>query len=68
MEQIIFMICSFFDIIREKDKEENNILAYSKSMFAYGLFGFCNEWYLRDMPESPENISAFFSPFIKRLF
>ena len=27
-------------------------------MFAYGLFGFCNEWFLRDMPESPEDISA----------
>ena len=37
--------------------EENNILAYSKSMFAYGLFGFCNEWYLRGMPETPESIA-----------
>ena len=37
-------------------KEENNILAYSKSMFAYGLFGFCNEWYLRGMQETPENM------------
>ena len=37
-------------------KEENNILAYSKSMFAYGLFGFCNEWYLRGMQETPESM------------
>lgn len=52
-----FFLIDYLVKILNPKQEENNIIAYSKSMFAYGLFGFCNEWYLRGMPESPESIS-----------
>lgn len=42
------------------DKSDINIIAYTKSMFAYGLFGICNEWYLRGMKETPEKITQLF--------
>ena len=38
-------------------KEDENVIAYTKSMFAYAIFGMCNEWYLRGMVEDPEMIS-----------
>lgn len=53
-----FFIIDYLVKICNPSKEENNVIAYSKSMFVYGLFGFCNEWYLRGMPESPRDISA----------
>lgn len=37
-------------------KEDSNIIAYSKVMVAYLVFGLCNEWYKRGMVESPEEI------------
>ena len=52
-----FFLIDYLVKILNPKQEENNIIAYSKSMFAYGLFGFCNEWYLRGMSESPESIS-----------
>lgn len=47
-------LMDYIILICNSRTEENNILAYTKSMFAYGLFGFCNEWYLRGMQETPE--------------
>lgn len=49
-------LIDYIVLICNSQKEENNILAYMKSMFAYGLFGFCNEWYLRGMQETPEDM------------
>lgn len=37
-----------------------NIIAYTKSMFAYAIFGWCNEWYKRGMKENPEEILNLF--------
>lgn len=47
-------LMDYIILICNSRTEENNILAYTKSMLAYGLFGFCNEWYLRGMQETPE--------------
>lgn len=37
-------------------KEDNNIIAYTKSYFAYSIYGLCNEWFKRGMQESPDEI------------
>lgn len=37
-------------------KEEQNIWAYTKSAWAYFMFGWANEWYLRGMKETPEEL------------
>lgn len=37
-------------------KDDPNIIAYSKVMVAYLVFGLCDEWYKRGMVESPEEI------------
>ena len=37
-------------------KDDSNIIAYSKVMVAYLVFGLCDEWYKRGMVESPEEI------------
>lgn len=39
-------------------KDNPNIIAYSKVMVAYLVFGLCDEWYKRGMVESPEEILA----------
>ena len=38
------------------DNEDNNIIAYTKSAWAYFIYGWANEWYLRGMKESPEDM------------
>lgn len=38
------------------DKEDNNIIAYTKSAWAYFIYGWASEWYLRGMQESPEDM------------
>lgn len=38
------------------NEDDPNIIAYTKSMFAYAIFGWCNEWYKRGMKEKPEEI------------
>lgn len=38
------------------DKSDTNIVAYTKSAWAYFMFGWANEWYLRGMQESPEEM------------
>ena len=50
-------LIDYIVLICKSHEEKNNILAYSKSRFAYGLFGFCNEWYLRGMQETPEDMT-----------
>ena len=50
LAQNILNACSY-------SKEDENIIAYTKSMFAYGIFGLCNEWYLRGMVEDPKMIT-----------
>ncbi|WP_221736820.1 TetR-like C-terminal domain-containing protein [Streptococcus anginosus] len=37
-----------------------NSAAYGKSYFAYGIFGWINEWILRGMKEEPETLSHLF--------
>ena len=37
-------------------KDDPNVIAYSKVMVAYLVFGLCDEWYKRGMIESPEEI------------
>lgn len=37
-------------------KDNPNIIAYSKVMVPYLVFGLCHEWYKRGMVESPEDI------------
>lgn len=37
-------------------KDDPNIIAYSKVMIAYLVFGLCDEWYKRGMVENPEEI------------
>lgn len=39
-------------------KDDPNIIAYSKVMVTYLVFGLCDEWYKRGMVESPEEILA----------
>lgn len=38
------------------DKSDSNIIAYTKSAWAYFMFGWANEWYLRGMKETPEEM------------
>ena len=38
------------------EKEDINIIAYTKSMVSYSIFGLCNEWYKRGMKESAEEV------------
>lgn len=40
----------------EYKKDDPNVIAYSKVMVAYLVFGLCDEWYKRGMIESPEEI------------
>lgn len=42
------------------DKSDNNIIAYTKSAWAYFMIGWANEWYLRGMQETPEQMVAIF--------
>ncbi|WP_294188764.1 TetR/AcrR family transcriptional regulator [uncultured Clostridium sp.] len=46
-------------------KEEENVIAYTKSLFAYAIFGWCNEWYLRGMQESQEEMAKALEEFDK---
>lgn len=39
------------------DKSDNNIVAYTKSAWAYFMFGWANEWYLRGMKETSEEMA-----------
>ena len=39
------------------NEADHNIVAYGKSMFAYGLFGWCLEWFKRGMQETPEEMA-----------
>lgn len=41
-------------------KDDDDIIAYSKSTVAYLIFGWCNEWYLRGMKQTPEEMAALF--------
>ena len=38
------------------NKNDENIWAYTKSAWAYFMFGWAQEWYLRGMKESPEEL------------
>ena len=42
------------------DKSDSNLIAYTKSAWAYFMFGWANEWYLRGMQETPEEMVAIF--------
>lgn len=42
------------------NKSDTNIVAYIKSAWAYFMFGWANEWYLRGMQESPEQMVEIF--------
>ena len=37
--------------------EQDSLQAYTSAWFAYGLFGWINEWIARGMKESPKEIS-----------
>ena len=41
-------------------KEESNVVAYSKVTVAYLIFGWCDEWYKREMIETPEEMMKYF--------
>ncbi len=41
-------------------KEDENIIAYTKSAWAYFMLGWANEWYLRGMKETPEELIQIF--------
>lgn len=43
----------------------SNTDAYGKSYFAYGLFGWINEWILRGMQEDPDTLSHLFFDQVK---
>ena len=38
-------------------EEPNNTAAYIKSFWAYGIFGWVNEWISRGMPESGDQMN-----------
>lgn len=40
----------------EYSETDNNIIAYTKSAWAYFIFGWANEWFLRGMQETPEEM------------
>lgn len=51
------------DTIKTKLELYNNIpnsTAYGKSYFAYGIFGWINEWIMRGMQEEPETLNHLF--------
>ena len=39
-------------------EEQNNIDAYGSAFFAYGLYGWIDEWFNRDMQETPKEMAA----------
>lgn len=41
--------------------EMDNLEAYMKSFWAYGIYGWLNEWIKRGMQESGEEISRLFA-------
>lgn len=41
-------------------KEDINVIAYAKVTVAYLIFGWCNEWYIRGMLETPEEMTKLF--------
>ncbi len=41
-------------------KEDSNVVAYSKVTVAYLIFGWCDEWYKREMIETPEEMMKYF--------
>lgn len=42
------------------NKQSNKLALYRNKFFAYGLFGFLDEWIERDFAESPEEIIRIF--------
>lgn len=51
------------DTIKTKLELHNHLpnpIAYGKSYFAYGIFGWINEWILRGMQEEPEALNHLF--------
>lgn len=60
------IIVEQFLVTLKYDINDINIIAYSKSMIAYKIFGLCNEWYKRGMNESADEISALVKEFQKK--
>lgn len=42
------------------NKQDINVIAYSKVTVAYLIFGWCDEWYKRGMTETPEEMAKLF--------
>lgn len=42
-------------------ENDPNYLSYTKSMFAYSIFGWCKSWYEKGMQESPEELISLFN-------
>ena len=42
------------------DKNDSDIVAYSKVTVAYLIFGWCDEWYKRGMIQTPEEMAKLF--------
>ena len=45
---------------------DTNVISYMKSFVAYGIFGWCNEWYLRGMHESLDDMVKLLEEFDKQ--
>lgn len=59
LAQNILIACGY-------NKEEENVISYMKSFVAYGIFGWCNEWYLRGMHESLDDMVKLLEEFDKQ--
>lgn len=46
--------------LNEYNKDDSDIVAYSKVTVSYLIFGWCDEWYKRGMKNTPEEMAKLF--------